>query len=269
MYTIYLVSEIETPILILLNDTKLINEKIKRLIGTSGYNTTDAETVIIHDEYYDTKTNVLIKNKANLRIRTINNKDIKITLKQEKEKEKHKAYFDRLEIEKSWSYSFYEELLTNMESISNQFHDLRNKYGNDPKQTFNSLGLDTILRKNTKRSIINALNVATNQIEFEFAFDYVSIFVKPKDWISFLELEIESKNKGNQSKINQFVSDIVKDENFIQWSHNKLETGLAAKRLYEKAELKKIEDYDENYVLTRTGLGKIESYLNYSDFEYP
>ena len=260
-------SEIETPILILLNDTNLIKEKIKELISTNGYKTTEAETVIIHDEYYDTQTNVLKKNKANLRIRSTNNKGIKITLKQEKER--NKSYFDRIEIEKSWSHPFYEELLNNVESISNQFHNSRNKYDDDPKKTFNSLGLNIILKKDTKRSIINAVNSTTSQIEFEFAFDYVSIFVDPKNWIRFLELEIESKNKGNQTKINQFVNDIVKDENFRQWSYNKLETGLSAKRLYEKDELEKIKDYDKNHVLTRKGLEKIESYLNNADFEYP
>jgi hypothetical protein len=133
------------------------------------------------------------------------------------------------------------------------------------------LGLNIILKKNTKRSIINAVNIITSQIEFEFALDYVSILVDPKNLISFLELEIESKNKGNQTKINQFVNDIVKDENFRQWPHNKLETGLAAKRLYEKGELEKIKDHDKNYVLTRKGLGKVESYLNNNNtnFEFP
>ena len=257
-------SEIETPFLILLNDTNLIKEKIKELISINGYKTAEAETVIIHDEYYDTQNNVLKKNKANLRIRTTNDKNIKITLKQEKEK--NKSYFDRIEIEKSWSYPFYEELLNNVESISNQFHNSRNKYNDDPKKTFNSLGLNIILKKDTKRSIINAINSTTSQIEFEFAFDYVSMFVEPKNLIRFLELEIESKNKGNQTKINQFVNDIEKDENFRQWSHNKLETGLAAKHLYEKDELEKIKDYDKDYVLTRKGLGKIESYLNSADF---
>ncbi len=260
-------SEIETPILILLNDTNLIKEKIKELISTNGYKTTEAETVIIHDEYYDTQTYTLKKNKANLRIRSTNNKGIKITLKQEKEM--NKSCFDRIEIEKSWSYSFYEELLNNMESISNQFHNSRNKYDDDPKQTFNSLGLNIILKKDTKRSIMNAVNITTSQIEFEFAFDYVSILIDPNNWIRFLELEIESKNKGNQTKINQFINDIVKDENFRQWSYNKLETGLYAKRLYEKGELEKIKDYDKNHVLTRNGLEKIESYLNNADFEYP
>jgi inorganic triphosphatase YgiF len=103
-----------------------------------------------------------------------------------------------------------------VESISNQFHNSRNKYDDDPKKTFNSLGLNIILKKNTKRSIINAVNIITSQIEFEFALDYVSILVDPKNLISFLELEIESKNKGNQTKINKFVNEIVKDENFRQ-----------------------------------------------------
>jgi hypothetical protein len=143
-----------------------------------------------------------------------------------------------------------------MESISNRFHNLRNRYYDDPKQTFNNLGLNNILTKDTKRSIINAANNTTDQIEFEFAFDYISIFVKPKNWISFLELEIESKNKGNQIEINHFVNDIVKDKNFRQWSFNKLETGLAAKGLYEKDELEKIKDFDENHVLTREGFEK-------------
>lgn len=253
-------SEIETPILILLNDTNLIKEKIEDLIIINGYKATDTETVIIHDEYYDTQTNVLKKNKANLRIRSTKNKGIKITLKQEKEN--NKSYFDRIEIEKSWSYSFYEELLNNMESINNQFLYSKNKYDDDPKKTFYSLGLNIILKKDTKRLITNAINNITGQIEFEFALDYVSIFVDPKNWISFLELEIESKNKGNQTKINQFVNDIIKDENFKQWPYNKLETGLAAISLYGKGELEKINDYGENYVLTRKGLGKIESYLN-------
>ena len=113
----------------MLNDTNLINEKIKKLIGTNGYKATDAEIVTIHDEYYDTQTNDLKKNKANLRIRSTNNKDIKITLKQEKEK--NKSYFNRIEIEKSWSYPFYEELLNNVESISNRFHNSSNKYDDD------------------------------------------------------------------------------------------------------------------------------------------
>lgn len=257
-------SEIETPILILLNDTNLIKEKIKELISTNGLKTTEAETVIIHDEYYDTQSNILKKNKANLRIRSTNNKGIKITLK--REKEKNKSYFDRIEIEKPWSYPFYEELLNNVETINNQFHNSRDKYDDDPKKAFYNLGLNVILKKDTKRSIINAANITTNQIEFEFAFDYVSILLDPKNLISFLELEIESKNKGNQTKINQFVNDIVNDENFRRWSYNKLETGLVAKSLYEKGELEKIKDYDKNYVLTRKGLEKIESYLNNSDF---
>ncbi len=254
------VSEIETPFIILLNDTSLIKEKIKELISINGYKATEAETVIIHDEYYDTQSNVLKKNKANLRIRSTNNNGIKITLKQEKEK--NKAYFNRIEIEKSWSYPFYKELLNNVESISNEFHNSRNKYDDDPKKTFCSLGLNIILKKETKRSIINAVNNTTSQIEFEFAFDYVSIFIKPKNLINFLELEIESKNKGNQTKISQFVNGIVKDENFRQWSYNKLETGLAAMRLYEKDELEKVKDYDKNHILTKKGLGKIEAYLN-------
>jgi inorganic triphosphatase YgiF len=261
------VSEIEIPILILLNDINLIKEKIKELISRNGYKATEAETFFIHDEYYDTQSNVLKKIKSNLRIRSTDNKSIKITLKQEKEK--NESYFDRTELEKSWSYPFYEELLNHMESISNQFHNSRDKYDDDPKKTFYSLGLNIILKKYTKRSIINAVNSTTSQKEFEFAFDYVSIFVDPKNLISFLELEIESKNKGNQTKINQFVDDIVKDENFRQWLYNKLETGLAAKSLYEKDELEKIKDYDKNHVLTRTGLGKIESYLNNTDLEYP
>jgi hypothetical protein len=156
-----------------------------------------------------------------------------------------------------------------MEVISNQFHSSRDKYDDDPKKTFYSLGLNIISKKDTKRSVINAVNSTTSQIEFEFAFDHVSIFVDPKNLISFLELEIESKNKGNQTKINQFVDDIVKDENFRQWLYNKLETGLAAKNLYEKDELEKIKDYDKNHVLTRKGLGKIESYLNNTGLEYP
>jgi inorganic triphosphatase YgiF len=79
------------------------------LINASGYKVTDAETIIIRDEYYDTQTNDLKKKKTNLRIRTINNKEIKITLKQERKK--NNSYFDRIEIEKSWSYPLDEELL--------------------------------------------------------------------------------------------------------------------------------------------------------------
>ena len=81
--------KLNTPFLILLNDTNLIKEKIKELISINGYKTAEAETVIIHDEYYDTQNNVLKKNRANLRIRSTNNKSIKITLKQEKKKIKH------------------------------------------------------------------------------------------------------------------------------------------------------------------------------------
>jgi inorganic triphosphatase YgiF len=113
------VSEIETPILILLNDTNLIREKIKELISTNGYKATEAETVIIHDEYYDTQTNVLKKNKANLRIRSTNNKGIKITLKQEKEK--NNEYFDRIEIEKSGRTHSMKNCLTILSQLAISF----------------------------------------------------------------------------------------------------------------------------------------------------
>ena len=35
------------------------------------------------------------------------------------------------------------------------------------------------------------------------------------------------------------------------------------------SKLEKNKDYDKNNVLTRKGLGKIESYLNNTNFEYP
>ncbi len=254
------VSEIETAILILSSDNRLIIEKIKKLISIHGYKSTEAGTVIINDEYFDIQDNVLKKNETNLRIRTTNNESIKITLKQDKEK--NEEYFDRIEMEKSWSHLFYEELLNKLEVISDQFQYSRNKYDDDPKKTFCNLGLKTILEKETKRSIINALNGTTSQLEFEFAFDDVTVFAKSKNSIGFLELEIESKSKGNQAKINQFVKDIIKDDIFRQWSYNKLETGLAAIHLYEKNELEEAKDYDKDHILTRRGLGKIESYLN-------
>ena len=74
-------SEVETALIILSKDYDQIFNVIDGLISNKGYITKKNGIQIIHDTYFDTKDEILKKNKIALRIRDINEQISKITLK--------------------------------------------------------------------------------------------------------------------------------------------------------------------------------------------
>lgn len=255
-------SEFEIPILILSLDIRLVIEKIINLLKLKRYIVIEKGIENIHDIYYDTKDNLLLNKNSNLRIRTIDNRDTKITFKRLKDKREN--YFNRIEIENSWSYQMFSDIMNELNVIDIQFNDFKKQYQHDPKQTFNNLGLITPLIKKTNRTILNAVDKTTNQIEFEVAFDHVILDVTSEKSICFFELEIESKRKGNEDEIDKVVNDLITGSEFRRWAYNKLETGIAIIFLYKNKILKASEDYDGKDILTKRGFEKIESFLKNS-----
>ena len=255
--------EIETPFLVLVNNSRTVIEQINLMIENNKYKSIQTDPIEIYDTYYDTTDKNLKRNNINLRIRKTNSKNTKVTLKNQIES--NRDHFDRIEIEESWSHSLYNKILDELKDSRVRFDKITDIYHENPEQTFEFLGLDTIMVKTSKRTVIKAVNNSTKQTEFELAFDQVSVSVKPQDPdpAGFIELEIESKIKGNQEQFDKFVDKFTsRNDLFKHWSHNKLETGLALIYLKSIKKLEKTVDYDDGNFLTKIGIKKLEAYLS-------
>ncbi|MDR4489817.1 MAG: CYTH domain-containing protein [Candidatus Nitrosocosmicus sp.] len=258
-FPVVIFMESEVPFIILSDNYEEIIGKIKQVIEWNKYKAIWGGTIDIEDRYYDTDDKILKRNQINLRIRSINNKIPVVTLKTPGEN--NKDYFNRSEIEENWSNSIFETILNELKSIETDFDISKNYYHDDPETTFMDLGLNEIMKKTSKRTLINAVVKETELREFEFALDFVSIDLKNQNSINFYELEIESKRQGNQTILKEFTTKILESPIFERWSFNKLETGLATIYLINNDRLEKSLDIDSKNFLTGAGLEKIKLYL--------
>jgi len=259
----YQMSEVEAAILFLSSNRKVIFEKIQNVIRNSSYDPVKNGTEKIHDLYYDTPDKKLKTQKIQLRVRILQEKVYKVTLKVLKEIREN--YSDRVEIEKFWSQVAFNDIANNLVRMDIRFQNLEGSYDNDPKITFNNLGLIIIQNRKTIREIVNAVNKASGQVEFEFDVDTTTIILNSNNEIRFSELEIESKKSGNEKKLDKIVSEVLKIPKFMPWHHSKLETGMAITNLFNNKSLEPKNDYDEKNELTTNGVRKISDLLKDRD----
>jgi inorganic triphosphatase YgiF len=259
----YKMSEVEAAMLFLSSNRKAIFEKIQNVIRNSSYEPVKNRTEKIHDLYYDTPEKKLKAQKIQLRVRILHEKVYKVTLKVLKEI--REIYSDRVEIERFWSQEAFNDIVNNLVTMDIRFQNLEGSYDNDPKITFNNLGLIIIQNRKTIREIVNAVNKISGQIEFEFDVDTTAIILNCNNEIRFSELEIESKKSGNEKKLEKIVGEVLKFPEFMPWHHSKLETGMAILRLFNNSLLEEKSDYDEKNQLTITGVRKISDLLKDSE----
>ncbi|HXV89505.1 MAG TPA: CYTH domain-containing protein [Nitrososphaeraceae archaeon] len=156
----------------------------------------------MHDLYYDTRDKKLESQKIQLRVRILQERVYKVTLKVLKEIREN--YSERVEIERFWSQEAFNIIANNLVRMNIRFQSSERSYDNDPKITFNNLGLIIIQNRKTMREILNAVNKISGQIEFEFDIDTTSILLNSNNEIRFSEVEIESKKvemKKNLTKL--------------------------------------------------------------------
>jgi len=259
----YQMSEVEAAMLFLSSNRKVIFEKIQNVIRNSSYDPVKNGTEKIHDLYYDTPDKKLKTQKIQLRVRILQEKVYKVTLKVLKEIREN--YSDRVEIEKFWSQVAFNDIANNLVRMDIRFQNLEGSYDNDPKITFNNLGLIIIQNRKTIREIVNAVNKSSGQVEFEFDVDTTTIILNSNNEIRFSELEIESKKSGNEKKLDKIVSEVLKIPKFMPWHHSKLETGMAITNLFTNKLLEPKSDYDEKNELTANGIRKISDLLKDRD----
>lgn len=152
--------------------------------------------------YYDTRDKKLESQKIQLRVRILQERVYKVTLKVLKEIREN--YSERVEIERFWSQEAFNIIANNLVRMNIRFQSSERSYDNDPKITFNNLGLIIIQNRKTMREILNAVNKISGQIEFEFDIDTTSILLNSNNEIRFSEVEIESKKvemKKNLTKL--------------------------------------------------------------------
>jgi inorganic triphosphatase YgiF len=256
-------SEVEAAMLFLSSNREVIFEKIENVIRSSSYEPVKNGTEKIHDLYYDTPDKKLEAQKIQLRVRILQEKVYKVTLKVLKEIREN--YSDRVEIERFWSQEAFDIIANNLVRMNIRFQGSERSFDKDPKITFNNLGLIVIQNRKTIREILNAVNKISGQIEFEFDVDTTSILLNNNNEIRFSELEIESKKSGNEKKIDKIVVEVIKFPEFMSWPHSKLETGMAIRNLFNNKLLDPKSDYDENNELKANGIRKISDLLKYRD----
>lgn len=256
-------SEIEAAMLFLSSNRKVIFEKIQNVIRNSSYQPVKNGTENIHDLYYDTPDKNLGTQQIQLRIRILQEKVYKVTLKALKEIKEN--YSERIEIERFWSQEAFNDIANNLAKMNIGSQYPERLFDIDPKVTFNNLGLIIIQNRKTIREILNAVNKASGQIEFEFDVDTTTIVLNSKSKIRFSELEIESKKSGNEKKLNKIVSEVHKFSEIMPWHHSKLETGMGITNLLNNKLLEPKRDYDEKNELTATGIRKISDLLKDND----
>jgi inorganic triphosphatase YgiF len=92
-------SEVEAAMLFLSSNREVIFEKIENVIRSSSYEPAKNGTEKIHDLYYDTRDKKLEAQKTQLRVRILQERVYKVTLKVLKEIREN--YSDRVEMRDS------------------------------------------------------------------------------------------------------------------------------------------------------------------------
>jgi hypothetical protein len=262
-------TEVEVAFLVLCRNQDKVISTLKRLILNEGYSVEQKGNIGISDTYFDTQYRALENERIGLRVR-ISEEETgpKLTLKIPMKKGQQ-DYSERLEIEKPWSKSTLNEIMSIIKShvnvdYSKPDYDFDNSnhyyHNNDPKSTLSSIGFDVIQHRETCRYIINAVNKKSKQIEYEFSIDNTNYIIN-KFRICNLELEIELKvaTVNGKSQLINFTDKLKQNHNemFQVWPYSKLVTGKAIENLLSSNELKEYLDFDKDNVLTLSGIKKI------------
>ena len=106
-------SETESTFVVLSRDYNRVYNLISECIFNNGYEIEKKE-IQISDEYFDTKDEILKNKEIALRIRTINDKITKITLKIPRNVTEN--YSERVELEENWSKESLNQILSRLNS---------------------------------------------------------------------------------------------------------------------------------------------------------
>jgi uncharacterized protein YjbK len=257
-------SEVENALLILTKDNEQLEKILTDLILGNGYQFDQKGRRTMTDMYFDYKDKILKKHKINLRIRSIEGETPKITLKVLKKVTS--SHSERVEIERSWSLESFDEIMKELSShLPRHVLERPAKFINeDPQNILTSVKFVKIQERKTERNIINTINSQTKDLEFEFAIDrtFYHLNSSNRDY-GLMELEIESKKKGNYEMLDRLVNELITEHQskFRRWPHSKLASGLATQILLSRRELKAGEDFDNEGLLTLSGAKKIESFI--------
>ena len=257
-------SEVENALLILAKDNKQVEKIINDLIQGNRFHFNQKGRRTMTDMYFDYKDKSLKKHKIDLRIRTVDGETPKITLKVLKKATS--SHSERVEIERLWSLESFDEI---MKELSSQLQGRAlerpaNFINEDPENILNSVKFVKIQERRTERNTIDAINRLTSELEFEFAIDITFYHLNSSfRHYGIMELEIESKKKGNYEILDRLVDQLITDHQskFRVWPHSKLATGLAMETLLSRRELKAGEDFDNDGLLTLLGAKKIEAFM--------
>jgi adenylate cyclase class IV len=260
-------SEVENALLVHDNDEEQVSNIINKLILRNGYLSKHKGRRMMIDKYFDYNDKSLKDHNIELRIRSTDGGTSNITLKVLKKRAP--SHTERVEIERPWSRESFDEIIKEL-SFHLGGHVLEHSayYTNeDPENTLASAKFTRIQERKTERNIINAINNQSSELEFEFSIDrtfyHIYHISPPGKYYGLIELEIESKKKGNYEILDRLVNELITDHRsiFIPWPHSKLTTGLTIEALLLSRELEAGKDFHNDGLLTLRGAKKIDSFI--------
>ena len=221
-------------------------KNIKRLSGLKrigNYYLSGESTQLIHDIYFDTNSNDLLKGGFGLRIRNIN-EEVKITLKGNS-KRTNWGGVQRMQIERDWGKRGWLHVIAHLKKkiahlkIEDRFADSLNAV-----TMLQQAGFKIIQERKNKRvsRFVCAEKECVVRIA-ELAVDSLTFILKDSEIYSF-EVEIELKQNDNLNILKSLMDEllILFAPNAQVWEFSKLSTGRAMQQLWDKGVLQKTVD---------------------------
>ena len=227
-------TEIETTLIICSEDPETVVEEIADIKTILNYQLFPNENKKIHDWYWDTEDNSLLKNRLSLRFREVNSKQL-ITLKGDA-KISNWGGIERLEIELPWSKEGLLQILNEIKEKGVIRNPMSDRLDFDqPILVFKELGFELVQNRETKRRIRNFVIKNREQVLAELAIDFVRYKIGNKP-VHHFELEIESKHENGIKVLRTCSEYLCKkySKTLHKWKHSKLTTGKALENLLKK-----------------------------------
>ncbi|MCI0475186.1 MAG: CYTH domain-containing protein [Anaerolineales bacterium] len=250
--------ETEIALAICADDAARIAKKIAALRALGTYRLEPQKTQKIRDVYFDTRDQLLQKQKLALRIRDLNGK-VLIALKGPSHKKANGAQ-ERLEIEAAWSRDALARVVRELDARDIEIEMARRDFARaDPMATLARLGFHVVQARTTRRQVRNVVprDASSKIVHAELAIDAVT-FRFGNQRVRLHEIEIESKRAHAR------LGDLVRHletmfEPALRLWHGKLATGRAIQALLEKGALQELLDDKNN--LTPRALDRISRNL--------
>ncbi|HHO75521.1 MAG TPA: CYTH domain-containing protein [Deltaproteobacteria bacterium] len=229
--------ELETTLLVDCSQPEAVMKNLAARQTLGPYEIRAEGSILMKDQYFDTKKRSLAGQGIALRLRRIGPQCL-VCIKG-KEHIHEWGGIERLEIEKPWSRQTHDQIISCLGETGLK-GDENSLYRDDPCETFSHMGMNCIQHRQTNRIILDIVHPwdLSKTHCAEMALDRVCYRFGQGIFLHY-ELEIEAKTPAGKDHL-ETIADLVSNEfprELRPWNHNKLVTGYAIETMLKNQEL--------------------------------